>query len=347
VLRQSYTIQYSGSKVQHKGEYYIPSTLTTVTVTDDIQLGYGDFYNCKNIKNINLKCLLKGFGKCCFEACTLTVNAPSCMDKSLANNYGGKKITWKYYNATSILDAVLAPIEDQEYSWPEVRPTVDVTLDDKALIAGTDYSVEYSKNTEVGTAQATVRGAGKYIGVLKTTFRINRRSLESAVVSGIMDQRYSGSPLPASLTATLDDVTLRENRDYTLERLITVDGNACVRITGTGNYKGVIQRPYRVFYGDVLRIPPALTEIGLEAFEGSGAEYIVLPDTCRVIGSRAFANCSHLFRIWIPASVQTIKDDAFPGRGKDLVIIAPAGSRAYEFAIAKGYSYESAVEVLP
>ena len=54
----------------------------------------------------------------------------------------------------------------------EIRPAVTVTLDGKTLTEGTDYTVTYANNQEIGTATVTVTGTGNYTGTAQTTFTI-------------------------------------------------------------------------------------------------------------------------------------------------------------------------------
>ena len=54
----------------------------------------------------------------------------------------------------------------------EIRPAVTVTLDGKTLTVGTDYTVTYANNKEIGTATVTVTGTGNYTGTAQTTFTI-------------------------------------------------------------------------------------------------------------------------------------------------------------------------------
>lgn len=53
------------------------------------------------------------------------------------------------------------------------KPSVNVVLNGKTLINGTDYKVSYSKNKQIGKATVTVTGLGKYNGTVKTTFNID------------------------------------------------------------------------------------------------------------------------------------------------------------------------------
>ena len=59
------------------------------------------------------------------------------------------------------------------YTGSELKPAVTVTYNGVALKAGTDYSVEYSNNVNVGTAAVTVKAVeGKTTGSVSKTFKI-------------------------------------------------------------------------------------------------------------------------------------------------------------------------------
>lgn len=60
-----------------------------------------------------------------------------------------------------------------------------------------------------------------------------------------------------------------------------------------------------------LTLPADLETIGEEAFVGAVAKYVVIPDGCKTIESRAFANNAVLTHIYMPDGVETIATDAF------------------------------------
>lgn len=66
----------------------------------------------------------------------------------------------------------IAKIADQTYTGKAITPAVTVTLDGKTLKKGTDYTVEYSNNIEIGKATVTVTGKGAYKGTKSATFNI-------------------------------------------------------------------------------------------------------------------------------------------------------------------------------
>ncbi len=87
----------------------------------------------------------------------------------------------------------------------------------------------------------------------------------------------------------------------------------------------------------VLNVPKSLTKIKASAFERNAVEAIVLADSVREIGSRAFANCQNLVYIYIPDSVQSIAPDAFDGISP--IIYCTAGSTAAEYADNNGLNW--------
>ena len=72
----------------------------------------------------------------------------------------------------SIEDAVIAGLEDRVYTSKALIAELSVTLGDKVLVEGTDYTVAYTANVEVGTATATVTGIGNYTGTATVEFEI-------------------------------------------------------------------------------------------------------------------------------------------------------------------------------
>ena len=81
------------------------------------------------------------------------------------------------------------------------------------------FAVEYSDNTDAGTAKVTV-SAGKdtnYTGTASTTFTITRKSISGAVVS-VADAEYTGSEVIPDVKVTLGDKVLTAGVDYTVCR---------------------------------------------------------------------------------------------------------------------------------
>ncbi|ONI45509.1 hypothetical protein AN640_00985 [Candidatus Epulonipiscium fishelsonii] len=97
--------------------------------------------------------------------------------------------TEKYANKNdmkfSILGAVSienAEVKDLQSSYDgigkEIRPEIDVIVNDNVLEEGTDYIIEYKDNVERGTATLIIKGLNKYQGKLIKTFFVNKLDYE-------------------------------------------------------------------------------------------------------------------------------------------------------------------------
>ena len=71
-----------------------------------------------------------------------------------------------------ITDAEVSGIINKKYTGSPIEQSITVKSDGIELSAGTDYKVEYSDNTNPGTATVTIKGIGNYIGSITRTFLI-------------------------------------------------------------------------------------------------------------------------------------------------------------------------------
>lgn len=73
---------------------------------------------------------------------------------------------------TSIAKATITGLKSKYYTGKALTQTPVVKLGSKTLKSGTDYTVSYKNNKNVGTATVTITGKGNYNGTVKTTFKI-------------------------------------------------------------------------------------------------------------------------------------------------------------------------------
>jgi len=93
-----------------------------------------------------------------------------------------------------------------------------------------------------------------------------------------------------------------------------------------------------VIHSKVPFILPSMTEtIRASAFVGLAAEEVVLPDGLSSIGSGAFANCTALKLINLPASLTDIAEDAFDGTENAALICEGEKGEVYAKAIGLPY----------
>jgi hypothetical protein len=88
------------------------------------------------------------------------------------NYTGSTSATVNVVKVADISTAEIATIANVAYTGEAQTPALTVTLGDKTLVEGTDYTVEYTNNTEVGCATATITGIGAYTGTNARNFVI-------------------------------------------------------------------------------------------------------------------------------------------------------------------------------
>lgn len=124
---------------------------------------------------------------------------------------------------------------------------------DYKLIEGTDYTLKYSANKNVGTAKVTVVGKGSYAGELPLTFQITAKDFSDIAIMSIggtydsYEMTYTGKALKPSVTVTVDGQKLSKS-DYTLEYgdNINVGTEAYVIAKGIGNYMGEVKKYFTI-----------------------------------------------------------------------------------------------------
>lgn len=143
-------------------------------------------------------------------------------------------------------------VDDQVYIGREITPDVKVVLGGKTLVSGTDYTVSYDKNENVGTAVVIIEGTGNYKGRITDTFKITQADIADAVISAIEDQTYTGKPVtPVVSVSAADGTQLNVGIDYEITysanmNVTTDEQMAYAVITGKGNYAGTAKEKFRI-----------------------------------------------------------------------------------------------------
>jgi hypothetical protein len=119
-------------------------------------------------------------------------------------NYKGTfKRTFKIKTA-SLSSAKISGISSYyKYLGTERTPTPKITFNGKTLKSGTDYTVSYSNNVNIGTATVTIKGKGSFTGTVKKTFKIVRMGWST--VSGLKYYYTENGSLAVGLTTIGDD----------------------------------------------------------------------------------------------------------------------------------------------
>ena len=75
-------------------------------------------------------------------------------------------------SAISIKSCTIAAITNKVYTGKNITPSPAVKYGKTTLKKGTDYTLTYAANKNVGTATVTITGKGSYTGSVKKTFKI-------------------------------------------------------------------------------------------------------------------------------------------------------------------------------
>lgn len=233
------------------------------------------------------------------------------------------------------------------YTGKAITPAVTVKLGSQTLKAGEDYSLSYSDNKKVGTAELTISGNESYYGSIRLTFEIK------AAASANQWQKPSEQKPSASNTALKPGTLKTDSKTknvYKVKTASTVElkqlknkNASTLTIPSTVRFNGKTYRVTSIAAGAFknnkklkkVSISGYITTIGAGAFQnctslttvktgsrvttiGSNAFYgcrklttVVLGKNVKTIGNLSFANCVSLRKMTLPARVEKIGSKAF------------------------------------
>ena len=142
------------------------------------------------------------------------------------------EVSADYHDRTSLTTAMFNNLEAVTYNGSAYTPAVTSAT----LTLNTDYTVEYSDNTDAGTATATVTGIGRYMGTVDKTFIINKASLDGATINGIdANYAFTNSAITPEYTVTFNGVAVAET-EYDAEWSDNTNvGTATLTLTATAS----------------------------------------------------------------------------------------------------------------
>ena len=142
-------------------------------------------------------------------------------------NYSGETAaTFTIVKSMTNDGITIAAIADQTYTGSAIEPAVTVKDGETTLALGTDYTIGYSANVNVGTATATITGMGNYSGSREATFTIVYPTVTTSYVdaSGTLHENVVAIPLINAMT-TLPAGTYVVNSDVDYTSGITTTGD--------------------------------------------------------------------------------------------------------------------------
>lgn len=87
------------------------------------------------------------------------------------------------YKKTDVGTLKISRISDKAYTGKAIKPDITVKNGKTKLKRGTDYTLSYSCNKDIGIASVIITGKGKYSGTVKKNFRIIPPKTELSVTS--------------------------------------------------------------------------------------------------------------------------------------------------------------------
>lgn len=156
--------------------------------------------------------------------------------------------------ARDISDTTIGSIPNQTYTGNSISVLPVITYNGATLTKGTDYTLTYSNNVNVGTGTVTITGKGNFTGTTSKNFTIkdftpdssNPISLNSDKLKINWDNTsyvYDGNekkPKPTSIRYYFNDVysySLIEGQDFSLSYANNTDaGTGTVTVNGVGGF---------------------------------------------------------------------------------------------------------------
>lgn len=159
------------------------------------------------------------------------------------NDYTGTRTVTFNVVALDLTNAkVVLEADSYEYTGMPQTPGVTsfTTVSGKTYTNMANFTVNYSNNTNCGTATVTIKGKNaNFTGNAVGTFTVTKKSINGAVFSNITACTFTGSEQKPTATVKIGTTTLAANTDYELSYKNNINaGTGTITATGKGNYSG-------------------------------------------------------------------------------------------------------------
>ena len=143
------------------------------------------------------------------------------------NYTGSVSKTFKIKN--NFKKATISGISNKSYTGKNITQSITVKYNGKTLKNGTDYTVSYSNNKNIGTATVKIAGKGSYTGTITKTFKINPAKQEIQKLTAkskafFVDWAQKGS-------ASGYEIQYATNSKFTSAKKVTITNNKTDKTT--------------------------------------------------------------------------------------------------------------------
>ncbi len=137
-------------------------------------------------------------------------------------NYTGS-VSKTYSIKNNFKKATVSGISTKAFTGKNITHSITVKYNGKTLKNGTDYTVSYSNNKNIGTATVKITGKGSYTGTITKTFKINPAKQEIQKLTAkskafFVDWAQKGS-------ATGYEIQYATNSKFTSAKKVTITNN--------------------------------------------------------------------------------------------------------------------------
>ena len=208
------------------------------------------FYGCTSLTSVLIPDSVTSIDSSAFDSDDLIIKfqgTKAQWDKA-TKEYGWtlnyKKV---YYNYFSVDASFKLAQTSYIYTGSACKPSVTVTYKGKKLIEGTDFTISYKDNINIGTASVVIIGKGNYTGTVTKTFAIAPKNTSGLTISGIADKTYNGKAQTQFVAVKNGTAALKNGTDYTVSYKNNINaGTASIVITGKGNYTGAVSKTFAI-----------------------------------------------------------------------------------------------------
>ena len=161
---------------------------------------------------------------------------------------------------TAISKAKVSGIDaSYAYTGADIKPLPIITYNGATLVEGTDYTLSYDKNVDIGTATLTINGKGGYTGSVKKTYKISGTAFNAkdiSLINFLSSVTYNGAEIRQD-TVTLRDLNthtdLLQDVDYTISYKNNIKvGTATMTFKGLGKYSGSFNKTFKITKGKIV-----------------------------------------------------------------------------------------------
>ncbi|MBO7591524.1 MAG: hypothetical protein J6T05_08020 [Prevotella sp.] len=187
--------------------------------------------------------------------------------KDDAQNYDGTaKAQWSIVAADAQLFTIELASAELVYNGTELKPTATVKDGDAVLVEGTDYTLAYTNNVNVGTATVTATGIGNYSGTKTANFTITQADMVITVPTVKEGLVYTTQPQALANAGSVEGGELMYSLDNTQWTTTIPTGTEAkeytvyYKIVNDANHKAVDPQQFKVTIEQATLTAAQLTE---------------------------------------------------------------------------------------